>query len=71
MRTDIYQRITDQIIGELEKGVRPWMKPEHAQLVGARVTISWVHCRCAPVRVSRTDWPSKIAIGVSPSSNEP
>jgi antirestriction protein ArdC len=23
MRTDIYQRITDQIIGELEKGVRP------------------------------------------------
>jgi len=24
MKMDIYQRITDQIVGELEKGVRPW-----------------------------------------------
>ena len=27
MRSDIYQRITDQIISELEKGVRLWLKP--------------------------------------------
>jgi antirestriction protein ArdC len=26
MRKDVYQTITDQIIGELEKGVRPWLK---------------------------------------------
>ncbi len=33
MRADVYQRITDQIVEELEKGVRPWLKPwsgEHA-----------------------------------------
>lgn len=26
-RKDIYQRVTDQIVAELEKGVRPWFKP--------------------------------------------
>src|ERR1700761_9299723 len=27
MRTDVYQKITDRIVAELEQGVRPWMKP--------------------------------------------
>jgi antirestriction protein ArdC len=27
MRTDVYQKITDRIVGELEQGVRPWLKP--------------------------------------------
>jgi antirestriction protein ArdC len=27
MRTDIYQKITDRIVAELERGVRPWLKP--------------------------------------------
>jgi antirestriction protein ArdC len=27
MRTDIYRKITDRIVAELEQGVRPWMKP--------------------------------------------
>ena len=27
MRTDIYQRITDRIVYDLEQGVRPWLKP--------------------------------------------
>lgn len=34
MKTDLYQKITDQIIAELEQGVRPWVKPwsaEHAE----------------------------------------
>ena len=31
MRTDVYQRITDQIVCELEKGVRPWLKPWNAE----------------------------------------
>ncbi len=27
MRSDVYERITGQIVAQLEKGVRPWMKP--------------------------------------------
>ncbi len=27
MRSDVYEGITGQIVAELEKGVRPWMKP--------------------------------------------
>jgi antirestriction protein ArdC len=38
MKADIYQRITDRIIRELEKGVRPWMKPWHAEHVAGRIT---------------------------------
>jgi antirestriction protein ArdC len=30
MRTDIYQKITDKIVSELERGVRPWMQPWNA-----------------------------------------
>ena len=26
-RADVYARITDRIVAELEKGVRPWMQP--------------------------------------------
>jgi antirestriction protein ArdC len=37
MRSDIYQRITDQIVAELENGVRPWMKPWSAEHLGGRV----------------------------------
>src|ERR1700729_2823595 len=38
MRTDVYQKITDQIVSELEKGVRPWMKPWNAQHAAGRIT---------------------------------
>ena len=31
MRTDVYQKITDRIVAELEQGVRPWMKPWSAR----------------------------------------
>jgi antirestriction protein ArdC len=27
MRTDVYQKITDRIVSELERSVRPWLKP--------------------------------------------
>ncbi len=30
MRTDVYQKITARIVAELERGVRPWMKPWNA-----------------------------------------
>ena len=38
MRTDVYQRITDQIVSELEKGVRPWFKPWNAEHAAGRIT---------------------------------
>ncbi len=37
MRTDVYQRITDQIVSQLEQGVRPWMQPWSAGGDGARI----------------------------------
>lgn len=27
MRADVYQKVTDRIVSELERGVRPWLKP--------------------------------------------
>ncbi|MBA4174892.1 MAG: antirestriction protein, partial [Hyphomicrobium sp.] len=38
MPTDVYQRITDQIVAELEKGVRPWLKPWNAEHAAGRIT---------------------------------
>jgi antirestriction protein ArdC len=38
MKADIYQRITDQIVCELEKGVRPWLKPWNPEHVAGRIT---------------------------------
>ena len=37
-RTDIYTRITDKIIADLEQGVRPWMKPWNAEHAAGRIT---------------------------------
>src|ERR1700741_1111999 len=37
MRSDIYQRITDQIVAELAKGVRPWMQPWSTEHLANRV----------------------------------
>ena len=36
-RSSLYQRITDQIIAELERGSLPWHKPWNAQHLGDRV----------------------------------
>ena len=38
MRADVYQKITDQIVSELEKGVRPWFKPWNAEHAAGRIT---------------------------------
>ena len=38
MRTDVYQKITDQIVRELEQGVRPWLKPWNAEHAAGRIT---------------------------------
>lgn len=37
-RIDIYARITDRIVADLEKGVRPWMKPWSAAVTNGRIT---------------------------------
>lgn len=37
-RVDIYARITDRIVAELEKGVRPWIQPWQAANAVGRVT---------------------------------
>ena len=38
MKTDVYERITNQIVAELEQGVRPWLKPWNAEHAAGRIT---------------------------------
>lgn len=38
MKVDVYERITGQIVSELEKGVRPWFKPWNAEHAAGRIT---------------------------------
>ncbi|MCP3477628.1 zincin-like metallopeptidase domain-containing protein [Bradyrhizobium sp. CCGUVB1N3] len=38
MRTDVYQKITDHIVRELEKGVRPWHQPWKVEHSAGRIT---------------------------------
>jgi antirestriction protein ArdC len=37
-RADVYARITDRIVADLEKGVRPWVQPWNAGHAGQRIT---------------------------------
>jgi antirestriction protein ArdC len=37
-RQDLYSRVTDRIIAELEQGVRPWMKPWNVEHAAGRIT---------------------------------
>lgn len=37
-RKDVYSRITDRIIADLEQGVRPWMKPWNTEHAAGRIT---------------------------------
>jgi len=38
MRTDVYQKITDQIVTALEQGVRPWHQPWNVEHSVGRIT---------------------------------
>ncbi|MCB1813884.1 MAG: DUF1738 domain-containing protein [Candidatus Competibacteraceae bacterium] len=38
MQQDVYSRITDKIIADLEKGVRPWHRPWHVEHAAGRIT---------------------------------
>jgi antirestriction protein ArdC len=35
---DVYSRITNRIIADLEQGVRPWMRPWNAEHAAGRIT---------------------------------
>jgi len=37
-KQDVYTRITNKIVADLEQGVRPWMKPWNASNTAGRVT---------------------------------
>jgi antirestriction protein ArdC len=43
-RQDVYTRVTQKIIVDLEHGVRPWLKPWSAARAGQRVTLPLRHC---------------------------
>lgn len=38
MKTDIYEKVTGRIVADLEQGVRPWVKPWHAEHAAGRIT---------------------------------
>jgi antirestriction protein ArdC len=38
MKQDVYERITGKIVADLEKGVRPWLKPWNAEHAAGRIT---------------------------------
>ena len=38
MPTDVYRRVTQKIIADLEQGVRPWLKPWNAEHAAGRIT---------------------------------
>ena len=37
-RTDIYARVTNAIIADLENGIRPWHRPWNAEHAAGRIT---------------------------------
>ena len=37
-RPDVYSRITDNIIADLEQGIRPWLRPWNAEHAAGRIT---------------------------------
>jgi antirestriction protein ArdC len=48
-RPDVYSRITDKIITDLEQGVRPWLGSRHrtgriARLEARTGNIAWISC---------------------------
>lgn len=39
LRADLYTRVTERVITDLEKGVRPWLKPWNAGNTAGRITL--------------------------------
>ena len=37
-RNDVYTRVTNRIVEQLEQGIRPWMQPWNAEHAAGRIT---------------------------------
>jgi antirestriction protein ArdC len=37
-KPDVYSRVTSRILADLEKGVRPWVRPWNAEHAAGRIT---------------------------------
>ena len=48
-RTDIYTRVTDRIVEQLSRGVKPWLKPWNAEHAAGRITRP-LRCNGEPYR---------------------
>jgi len=42
-RADLYTRVTERVITDLEKGVRPWLQPWNAGHAAGRITLPRRH----------------------------
>ena len=47
MKADIYERITNRIVADLEQGVRSWVKPWNAEHMTGRITLP-LRWNCTP-----------------------
>ena len=45
IRLDVYTRVTERIIADLEQGIRPWLKPWNAGNTEGRITRALRHNR--------------------------
>ena len=52
-RTDVYTRVTSHIVEELERGVRPWLKPWNAENAAGRITRPLRHNGLTQARTPR------------------
>ncbi len=43
MKQDVYERITNRIVQELEQGTLPWLKPQNAEHAAGRITRTLRH----------------------------
>ena len=43
-RKDVYTRVTDRIVADLEQGVRPWMKPWSSEHTAGKISRPLRHC---------------------------
>ena len=66
MKSDLYQRITDRIVTDLEPGVRLWLKPWNAGHMAGRITrpLRWNGKPYSDINVIRL-WAESIARGYS------
>jgi len=60
LKTDVYTRITERIIADLEEGVRPWLKPWTTGPTAVRASVpdDEVRRRPPPIDIASEQRPS-------------